>query len=272
MTSKLAINYILLRSDNNTGVPITNIKDTNEKSYRSLLCEICLWLNNDSFSCLKCDKNICKKCVKIKNSEEENSKNVLVCPKCDSNLKEISKFKKNIMDSINIKCINLECNAKILFQNLNSHLQMCGFSKFKCMSLACDYVDYFDKIEEHSKYCKFKIKICSYCDLNLDSDDVEHEKNCRIRLIYCPLCDIRVPKIHFMEHNLENCVNLKIKNAFYEELKVIDEKLEIKDKKINCLKEFLNKKRKKQKKEKINYHSDNPVINIKNGKFTLLNV
>lgn len=277
MKNKLSTNYQLVKTYINSGVPISNIKDTNEQFYRPLLCEMCSYLNNDSFSCIKCDKIICKKCVKIKNSEDESM--YLICPKCDSNLKEISKFKKNMMDSINIKCINQNCNVKILYQSLNLHLQVCPLSKFKCLSQGCDYIDLLDKIEEHSKICKCKLKLCSYCEIPLDKDDFElHENNCDQRLFYCKKCDVKIPKMYFMEHNNEECFNQHVKNTLLEEIKSTEGKLKNKEETIiNLLKmkKLFNegkKRKEKRKKEKQQFNTAFPVINIKNGKFSLFNV
>ena len=278
MTNKSSTNYLLLRTEINSGVPINNIKDTNEQFYKPLLCQICLCLNNDSFTCGKCDKNICKKCVKIKISKDE-SINYLVCPKCESNLKEISKFKKNMMDSINIKCINQNCNVKIMYQNLNSHLQQCPCSKFKCLSEGCDYIDYLDKIEEHSKNCKCKVKFCSFCEITLENEDPqEHERNCKNRLIYCKICDVKVPKMYYLEHNNENCFNQKLRNSYMDEISRIEEKIENKEQKINSLLKLkklfhgTQKRKEKKKKEKYDFQTEFPVINIKSGKYSLLNV
>ena len=276
MTSKLTSNYQLVKTEINSGVPFSNIIDKNERFFKPLLCEICQYLNNDSFSCIKCDKIICKKCVKIKNSEDESI--YLICPRCDSNLKEISKFKKNMMDSINIKCVNQNCDFKISYNNLNFHLQECPFSRFKCLSQGCDYIDFLDKIKEHSKNCKCKVKICSHCEIPLEKNDVDHENNCNQRLFYCKKCDVKIPKMYFMEHNNEECFNQHVRNSILDEIQKTEEKIMNKEETIKNLlnmKKIFNegkKRKEKKKKEKQEFDTIFPVINIKNGKFSLLNI
>ena len=84
--------------------------------------------------------------------------------------------------------------------------------------------------------------------------------------------------MYYLEHNNENCFNKKLRNSYINEISRIEEKIVDKESKINNLlklKKLFNKthkRKEKKKKQKQEFNTEFPVINIKSGKYSLLNV
>ena len=123
--------------------------------YRCIICEN---IPNPeiAYEAICCGILFCKECIMKWISQNPK------CPICKKNLKNDSKFIRNIKDfnkifyktlkKFAIKC-PYECNWKGAWEDLENHLNVCekGFRECKYKDIGCEYVDEKNKIIEHEK-------------------------------------------------------------------------------------------------------------------------
>lgn len=265
--------YSPITRDIESGIPVSNILQNNNEAFKNFLCLKCQSISIDAVSCGNCMNTFCKKCAK-KNADPQKCS----FDKCEGSLKEVSRIRRSLIDSLKVTCTNNSCTTTCTVELLTQHLKTCPFSKYKCNIPGCNYEGGIEDIEIHCPKCPFRVKVCSHCEQRLENKEMEllHEDNCKMKLILCSACNAKVPKMYIIEHNDEKCFNKTYVAAIDRELKLTKEKTKKLVQSFLSMKRGMDdegkKKKEKSKKQKEDFGVDLPVINIKSGKHKILSL
>lgn len=197
------------------GIPEDNISKNDLKTAENLMCPVCLGLVWDPIKCRNCDQIFCKTClVKILNKTG-------LCPmRCHFLALEIDRIVKNILDNIEVKCLNKDCKERMHYSQLQSHYFECKHSLYMCLNQGCTFQGKKKEIEKHEADCEFKRIYCEYCNGVIRVLD----KKSHIE-IFCPNVDVLCPQCgqifkrkfylekHFSDYNSNvNCLQKQVEN------------------------------------------------------------
>ena len=128
------------------------LKIINESSYK---CNICHSIMINPHDCEKCNQAYCFLCI-------ANSKCTKSCE--NSRIQPCSKGIRTMLSKLKFKCINLECQKEIPYNEIESHDQFCEFNRIKCPNLNCNLIFFKKNIEIHVKdECSFTLYKCKNC-------------------------------------------------------------------------------------------------------------
>jgi uncharacterized coiled-coil protein SlyX len=167
-------------------------------------CMIKFHLPITPLQCTKCDSLICQKCFEDLKTNK--------CPNCLKNLttKEPSRLVRNTLNSLNLRCLNMECKLQIKYENYIEHYLICKFTPRKAKCTGCSKIiktnNRLIEIIEHNKNCNFK-ENCKFCKKVFFAKDIENHMNaCPDRETICPMCYEKLKLDKYSEHLLKQCI------------------------------------------------------------------
>ena len=239
---------LLNKLDYQIGISLDNEK-YNDELYKSFICIFCKkFINPKNLFCEKCHIYSCEYCAK---------NNYLKCPKCSSNFNKIHLNISNILNNIEIKCPNQNCQQIIKYNNYWEHINYCNYSFFICSNKFCInkknnndsfFVGNKNEMIEHMKICFFSEFECEYCFKTLFL--YKKEEHLKEKKIICKYCNNMIEHLNFKNHIIFCLNHNKIFLCyycynFYYELEEHNS--------INCKKNKLNRKLKININQKNNY-------------------
>ncbi len=140
-----------------------------------LLCSICQEVPKDPRLCQNKDHVFCLAHI---SRHLQNSRTCPVCrdPLTPETLRRPTGFLKNYLDDLKIKCDHHDrgCPVVLRLENLQKHVDQCGFAPIMCGNEGCEIeVNRKDK-EIHERYhCEFRITKCHECrDIKARQDEM----------------------------------------------------------------------------------------------------
>jgi E3 ubiquitin-protein ligase NRDP1 len=129
---------------------------------RDLFCSICQEVLRDPRTCQNKEHPFCLGCI-LKHLQISHT-----CPECREHLtpetlKNPSRILKNDLSQLKIKCDNNErgCPGYVLLENLQHHIDRCGFAPVMCENEGCGTVVNRKEKEIHeSNLCLFRVAKC----------------------------------------------------------------------------------------------------------------
>lgn len=144
--------------DLDSGIDTNLITDNCKYFADDFTCKICLGLVITPEMCSTCDSLFCKICI------TKSLKNSFKCPiRYQYKSKEINKLLKNILDKVQLKCLNSGCSEIINYGILTNHLKSCDYGFFKCVNEGCNYTETRIKVLEHFRKFPFQVFFCEFC-------------------------------------------------------------------------------------------------------------
>jgi WD40 repeat protein len=196
-------------------IPIELCKD--KLTAEEYECLACSNLPIKPKTCLECEKILCVKCY------QSYSQKYRHCPNCKTDLKykDLGQRSKNLLNNLQLICINSECKTELTFENFLKHLKLCEFTRRTAICQGCSIrVESNFKakeILEHITKCPKILRPCKYCEKQFKGDVLEdHIDFCEEKPINCEYCGIKYIKNKLDLHRRKECVEQVIKN--YEEI------------------------------------------------------
>ena len=132
---------------------------------RDLFCSICHEVLRNPRTCQNQEHPFCLNCI------SEHLQFSHTCPECreflsPETLKDPSRFLKNDLSELKIKCDYNErgCPGYVLLENLQHHVDRCGFAPVMCGNEGCGMVVNRKEIESHEKdECLSRVGYCHNC-------------------------------------------------------------------------------------------------------------
>ena len=132
---------------------------------RDYFCSICQEVLRNPRTCQNQEHPFCLNCI------TEHLQFSHTCPECREHLtpetlKDPSRFLKNDLAELKIKCDYNErgCPGYVLLENLQHHVERCGFAPVMCGNEGCEVVVNRKEIESHEKdECPSRVGYCHNC-------------------------------------------------------------------------------------------------------------
>ena len=132
---------------------------------RDLFCSICQEVLRNPRTCQNKEHPFCLDCIL------EHLKFSDTCPECREHLtpetqKDPSRFLKNDLSELKIQCDYNErgCSGYVLLENLQHHVDRCGFAPVMCGNEGCETeVNKRDKEIHERDLCLFRVAKCHDC-------------------------------------------------------------------------------------------------------------
>lgn len=144
--------------DNNRGYERSRFESSVDENF---LCSICLNVVKDGRICRNNDHIFCCYCI-----EEHIRVNSPNCPECQEELTQATlrqaRIIKNFLSKLKINCnyVSRGCLEFINVENLQKHVENCGFAPVFCSNEGCGQeINKQDKIIHETEICKYR-KIC----------------------------------------------------------------------------------------------------------------
>ena len=133
-----------------------------------------------------------------------------LCPmRCQFREGDVDRIVKNILEKIEVKCVNEKCDKMIPYSNLKSHYFECPHSLYKCTNEGCDFIGKKEAFKTHSEKCEFRIISCSFCAGKLREIDtkIHKEKYCPEVEVLCEFCGGKYKRKEYLEEHFSatNC-------------------------------------------------------------------
>ena len=237
----------------NKGISEELISLNDIKTAENLRCQICLNLVFDPIKCMNCDQIFCRICL------SNVVKKTGSCPNgCQFIPMELDRIVKNILDNLEIKCINKDCKERVHYSDLVEHYYKCKESYYYCTNKGCSFKGKIVDIEKHYDKCQYKHVQCEYCHCILRKMDVKPhiQVYCPNVDVICGLCNQTFKRkfyleAHYSESNQNvNCLQKQIENLKSENLKLKEENQKLKYKKNEGLDKGDNNVKVKEEKSK----------------------
>ena len=152
---------------------------------RDLFCSICHEVLRNPQTCQNKEHPFCLDCI------SEHLQFSPTCPECREHLtpetlKDPSRFLKNDLSELKIKCDYNErgCPGYVLLENLQHHVDRCGFAPVICGNEGCGMeVNKRDKEIHEKDLCLFRVAKCHACkeiktsqgEMKASQDDMKAE-------------------------------------------------------------------------------------------------
>lgn len=175
-----------------------------EKPEKEVLCKVCESILDDPRECKRCNNFFCKKCTVRFKSERGG---ICMCGKQFSESDSPHRIIFSLLKKYKFRCVRFShgCQAKICYENLNSHDQNCEYREIRCEYQHCQKIVYKKDYQMHFTLCEFQVVKCSYCHLQgIKKDIAQHSLTCDQRLVTCHACTDSYKNIDFPEH-LRQC-------------------------------------------------------------------
>ena len=132
---------------------------------RDLFCSICHEVLRNPRTCQNKEHPFCLDCI------SEHLQFSHTCPECREHLttetlKDPSRFLKNDLSELKIKCDYNErgCPDYVLLENLQHHVDHCGFAPVMCGNEGCGMeMNKRDKEIHEKHFCHFRVAKCHDC-------------------------------------------------------------------------------------------------------------
>ncbi|XP_046843258.1 E3 ubiquitin-protein ligase PDZRN3-B-like, partial [Xenia sp. Carnegie-2017] len=151
------------------------------------LCMICLKVVKDARMCHQTEHIFCRCCI-----EEHLRVNAQKCPQCQEKLSVATllsaRFVDNTISKLKIGCefASRGCPEIITVQDLQSHVENCGFAPVLCSNERCGQViNKRDKIKHETELCEYR-KIPSYDFIEIKEmfqQIVNHEAQAKMKMV-----------------------------------------------------------------------------------------
>ena len=136
-------------------------------------CGICFKIMDNPTDCETCGHSFCYECIKN-----------LKCPfKCkNKSLKPSSQNLKDILNKLQFKCKNKDCEEIILYPDVKRHDKICEFQEIICPNNGCNKKLIKKNLENHViNECLFSIVKCKFCGYSFNKNDIaNHENSCSL--------------------------------------------------------------------------------------------
>jgi hypothetical protein len=204
-------------------------------------CMIKYHLPITPLQCSKCDSLICKSC-----SQDSRMNNK--CPTCQNHLttKDPSRLIKNTLNSLTLKCLNLNCKSQIKFEKFIEHYLTCEYTPREAKCTGCDLIiktsNKLAEILEHNRNCNLK-EICKFCKKEIASKAMDsHLDNCDEREVSCPNCHEKFSFSNYGEHWFKQCAWSYLNNKHSQNISELNNAIAQKDQKIAELMKIISQK------------------------------
>ncbi|CAB4040163.1 E3 ubiquitin- ligase PDZRN3 [Paramuricea clavata] len=128
-------------------------------------CSICYNVLKEPMMCRNNEHIFCRGCI-----TEHLTVNSHTCPECNEDLTvetlRKARLVSNILSELKIKCdySNRGCHEFIRLEELDSHVENCGFAPVKCSNEECQLVvDKRELIHHESTVCEYRKAKCHNC-------------------------------------------------------------------------------------------------------------
>jgi hypothetical protein len=128
-------------------------------------CSICYNVLKEPMMCRNNEHIFCRGCI-----TEHLTVNSHTCPECNEDLTvetlRKARLVSNILSELKIKCdfSNRGCHEFIRLEELDSHVENCGFAPVKCSNAKCQLVvDKRELIHHESTVCEYRKVKCHNC-------------------------------------------------------------------------------------------------------------
>ena len=128
-------------------------------------CSICYNVLKEPMMCRNNEHIFCRGCI-----TEHLTVNSHTCPECKEDLTvetlRKARLASNYLSELKIKCdyFNRGCKEYIRLQELDSHVQNCGFAPVKCSNEECEIVvNKHELIHHESTVCEYRKVKCHNC-------------------------------------------------------------------------------------------------------------
>ncbi|XP_057300507.1 TNF receptor-associated factor 3-like [Hydractinia symbiolongicarpus] len=176
-----------------------------------MYCMVCLKLMRKPVQFF-CTHGSCQSCYEniIRSSTLEKP---VLCPTCRSEIACSKVFPNEMVHrmilGVNVKCVNTRSGCEWIgtLGNLQEHCNAsCMFTIVQCPCKNCDFKVVRANLLNHQETCKFRLVVCSYCNVNYFLKDEEnHFNDCTEKPVSCPnKCGENIGK-HELRLHLENC-------------------------------------------------------------------
>ena len=128
-------------------------------------CSVCYNVLKDPVMCRNNEHLFCRECI-----TEHLNTNSHTCPECNENLTvetlRRARVISNILSGLEIKCdyAHRGCQESIRLEELDSHVENCGFAPVKCSNEECEMIVNKREIIHHeSTVCEYRKVKCHNC-------------------------------------------------------------------------------------------------------------
>ena len=175
-------------------------------------CSICFNVLKEPMMCRNNEHLFCRDCI-----TEHLNTNSHTCPECNEDLTvetlRRARVVSNILSGLKIKCdySHRGCQEYIRLEELDSHVENCGFAPVKCSNEECEMiVNKLEIIHHESTVCEYRKVKCHNC-VKIEQD-VEQIKGLMVQMF---------EKLRFLENTIQisSAVNYA-SNAFMEDILV----------------------------------------------------
>ncbi|XP_046841933.1 E3 ubiquitin-protein ligase NRDP1-like [Xenia sp. Carnegie-2017] len=142
-------------NDNKSGYEESRFKTAVDENF---LCSICLNIVKDARMCRHNEHIFCRYCI-----EEHLRVNAQRCPQCQDNLTAPTllpaRFVNNMISKFKINCdyASRGCPEFIKVEDLERHVENCGFAPVLCSNERCGKeINKRDKIKHETKLCEYR--------------------------------------------------------------------------------------------------------------------
>ncbi len=145
-----------------------------------LLCSICQEVPKDPRLCQNKDHIFCLAHI---SRHLQNSQTCPVCrdPLTPETLRPPTGFLKNYLDDLKIKCDHHDrgCPDVVRLEDLQRHVDQCGFAPVVCGNEGCGtVVNKRDKENHEKNLCQFRVAKCHDCrDIKVTQDEMKVTQN-----------------------------------------------------------------------------------------------
>ena len=182
-------------------------------------CSICYNVLKEPMMCRNNEHLFCRDCI-----TEHLNTNSHTCPECNEDLtvKTLRRARviSNILSGLQIKCdySHRGCQEYVRLEELNSHVENCGFAPMKCSNKECEMIVNKREIIHHeSTVCEYRKVKCHNCvkieqDVEEMKEKMEEVKGLMVQMF---------EKLRFLENTIQisSAVNYA-SNVFMEDILV----------------------------------------------------
>ena len=174
-----------------------------ESIEQDCICPICTYVADDPRSCGHCASLFCRTCL------EEVLRLGPACPTCRSAVTgggTRNIFAWNIIQGHRVYCCNYEaCDWAGKYEELERHLNLCGFEKVKCGNKECNKMVPRQELDSHLMACPHRLVTCPACHRELVSRTLNtHMETCGKVAVRCR-CDQELLREVQEQHWAESC-------------------------------------------------------------------
>ena len=158
-----------------------------------LYCSVCFNVLKDPVMCRNNEHLFCRECI-----TEHLNTNSHTCPECNEDL-TVETLRRarvigNILSGLKIKCDYSQrgCQESIRLEELDSHVENCGFAPVKCSNEECELIVNKREIIHHeSTVCEYRKVKCHNCGkIEQDVEEMKEKMEEKIEGMYGKIEDM----------------------------------------------------------------------------------